>query len=513
MPINRKIAFYIYFAGLFGLSASIPVSKFGTSFGMILISFAWFLNWNWKEKLSLLKEHRIPLIASVSLFLIFVFGLIHSENIDYALKDLKIKAPLFILPIVFALSGFKLDRRRIIIALIILTSSGVTASIIGYISYDIRTTQGEILDLRCMSPFISMIRLSLILSFGFGLGLWGFSKLKSNLKWLLLIPVCWIFYFIVCAESLTGLVLIPVLSLYFMFFILKRNRSLAFGLGAILLMSSIWLAFKLTDISSLVFANNSYKYNEKTLNGRKYKHNIKVLTRENGNLLYDNLNEEEMIKEWALRSSLRYNDTINGFNVGAVLIRFLTSKGISKDSVGVSLLTNDEIKAVERGVPNVYYLTANPIARRIHVGFMEIRNAIENKKYVGSSIASRYIYVRTGFQIFKDNFFFGTGTGDVKDEFMDKYKNLNTKEVYFDKRSHNQYLTLAITLGVFGLIIFVGIISLLMKTYNGTLIYTFFLGQLILLLGMIWEDTLETQAGIAIFSLLLNLFLFEKKHN
>ena len=513
MPINRKIAFYIYFTGLFGLSASIPVSKFGTSFGMILISFAWFLNWNWKEKLSLLKEHRIPLIASVSLFLIFVFGLIHSENIDYALKDLKIKAPLFILPVVFALSGFKLDRERIIVALIILTSSGVIASIIGYISYYIRTTQGEILDLRCMSPFISMIRLSLILSFGFGLGLWGFSKLKSNLKWLLLVPIGWIVYFIVCAESLTGLVLIPVLSLYFMFFILKRNRTLAFGLGAILLISSIWLAFKLTDISSLVFANNSYKYNEKTLNGRKYKHNIKVLTRENGNLLYDNLNEEEMLKEWSLRSSLRYNDTINGFNVGAVLIRFLTSKGISKDSVGVSLLTNDEIKAVERGVPNVYYLTANPIARRIHVGFMEIRNAIENKKYFGSSIASRYIYARTGYQIFKDNFLFGTGTGDVKDEFLDKYKKLNTKEVYFDKRSHNQYLTVAITLGIFGLIIFVGIISLLMKTYNGTLIYIFFLGQLILLLGMLWEDTLETQAGIAIFSLLLNLFLFEKKYN
>lgn len=511
MPLNKKIAFYIYYVGLFGLSASIPVSKFATSVGMLLISFAWFLNWNWREKLNLFKKYKTPLIASVFLFLIFVLGLIHSENIDYALKDLKIKAPLFILPVVFALSGFKLDRKKIIIALTLMAASGVTASIIGYISYRTKTNQGEILDLRYMSPFISMIRLSLILSFGFGLCLWGISKLKSSLKWLLLIPICWISYFVAITESLTGLVLIPILSFYFLFFMLKRNKKLAFGVGMVFLISGIWLIFQINDISSMVFANHSHEYKKKTLNGRKYKHNAKVLTRENGYLLYDNLNEEEMRREWNARSSVRYNDTINSFNYGAVLIRFLTSKGISKDSVGVSLLTKSEIKAIEVGVPNFYYLTANPISRRIHVGFMEFRNAIENEKYLGSSVASRFIYAKTGYEIFKENFWTGIGTGDVNDEFLHQYEKLNTKEERYDKKSHNQYITTALTLGVFGLVFFTGILGLLIKTYKGTLIYLFFLGQLILLLGMLWEDTLETQAGVAIFSLVLNLFLFEKK--
>ena len=92
MPNNKKIALYFFYAGLCGLSISISVSKFGTSLGMILLSFAWFLEWNWKEKIFLFKKNKLILLLSISLFLIFVLGLLHSQNIDYAMNDLKIKA-------------------------------------------------------------------------------------------------------------------------------------------------------------------------------------------------------------------------------------------------------------------------------------------------------------------------------------------------------------------------------------------------------------------------------------
>ena len=71
---NKKIAFYVFYVGLFGLSASIPVSKFGTSVGMFLLSFAWFLEWNWKDKLLLYKQNKLLLTLSTGLFLIFVFS-------------------------------------------------------------------------------------------------------------------------------------------------------------------------------------------------------------------------------------------------------------------------------------------------------------------------------------------------------------------------------------------------------------------------------------------------------
>jgi hypothetical protein len=69
----------------------------------------------------------------------------------------------------------------------------------------------------------------------------------------------------------------------------------------------------------------------------------------------------------------------------------------------------------------------------------------------------------------------------------------------------------ALSLGIFGILIFLTLLILILNKYNGSLNYLFFLGQIIVLSSMVWEDTLETQAGVAVFSLLLNLFIFERK--
>ncbi len=508
---NKTIAFYVFYAGLFGLSASIPVSKFGTSLGMILLSLAWFLEWNWKDKLLLFKHNKLFLILSSSLFLLFVFGLVHSENIAHAMKDLKIKAPLFIIPIVFGLSGIRIERNKIITALALLSASGIVASIIGFISYSIKINHGEILDLRAMSPFISLIRLSLILCFAFGFVLWGLNAIRSKYKWFLIIPNLWIVYFVVVSESLTGIILLPIVSIYFLFFILKRDFKLAISLFIILLGCALWIGIELNKIGSLVCTNHSSTIEEYTLNGRIYNHNTKVLFRENGHLIYDNFCEEEMEQEWNKRSVKKYRDAFRNYKYSSVLIRYLASRGLSKDSVGVSKLSNIEIEAIQNGITNVYYIDRNPLFKRLHIGIMELRDAYEHNRHTGRSIASRFIYAATGYTIFKDNFWFGVGTGDVKDAFLNEYKKNPKLEGGCDKRSHNQFITTALSLGVFGLVLFVGIFIVLIKKYSGSLSYLFLLGQIILLLSMLWEDTLETQAGVAVFSVLLNIFLFERK--
>ena len=90
MPGHRKIADYLLYRA-FGLAASIPVSKAATSVGMFLMAIAWFVQWNWKEKIIVFKTNWKPIIFSTVLFLIFVLGLLHSENLTYGLKDLKLK--------------------------------------------------------------------------------------------------------------------------------------------------------------------------------------------------------------------------------------------------------------------------------------------------------------------------------------------------------------------------------------------------------------------------------------
>ncbi len=508
---NKKIASYFFYVGLCGLSVSISVSKFGTSLGMILLSFGWFLEWNWKEKRLLLKKNKLMLLLSSSMFLIFVLGLFHSQNIEYAMKDLKIKAPLLILPVVFGLSEINLDRNKIIGVLILFSLSAITASVIGFVSYQIKLNQGLVLDLRTMSPFISMIRLSLILSFGFGFSLWGICVLNSKYKWLLLISIIWTICFFVISQSLTGIVLLPIISIYFLFFVLKKDFKLAVSLCIILFGMVTWIGIEIKEISTLVLASKDLEIKETTLSGRKYNHDLEVSFRENGHLIYDNFCEEEMRQEWNKISSKKYDHPCKGFNYSSVLIRYLSSRGLGKDSVGVSKLSKLEVEAIQNGVTNVYYINRNPLFRRIHVGFMEVRDAYEFNRYSGRSIASRFIYAVTGYQIFKDNFWFGVGTGDVKDAFVEQYK----KSVFFqkpcDKKSHNQFITTALSVGLFGVLLFLVCLTILYKRYSGSLNYLFILGQTILLISMLWEDTLETQAGVAIFGLLLNLFIFEKK--
>ncbi|MAW66043.1 MAG: hypothetical protein CMD18_07610 [Flavobacteriales bacterium] len=511
MPNNKKIALYFFYAGLCGLSISISVSKFGTSLGMILLSFAWFLEWNWKEKIFLFKKNKLILLLSISLFLIFVLGLLHSQNIDYAMNDLKIKAPIMILPVIFGLSNITLDRNKIMGVLILFSASAVIASIIGFISYQIELNQGVVLDLRSMSPFISLIRLSLILCFGYGFSLWGISVLNSKFKWILLLFIIWIIYFFIVSQSLTGIVLLPVISIYFLFFVLKKDLKLAISLCVIILGLLTRIGIEIKEISTLVLSSKDLKIKKTTLNGRKYEHALDVPFRENGHLIYDNYCEKEMRQEWNKISAKKYDHPCKGFNYSAVLIRYLSSRGLGKDSVGVSKLSQLEIDAIQNGVTNVYYINRNPLFKRIHIGFMEVMDAYQFKRYSGRSIASRFIYAATGYQIFKDNFWFGVGTGDVKDAFVEQYKKNRLFQKYCDKRSHNQFITIALSEGLFGIVLFVGCLVLLYKRYMGSLNYLFILGQTILLISMLWEDTLETQAGVAIFSLLLNLFLFETK--
>lgn len=511
MSSSKKISIYVFYAGLFGLSISVSVSKFGTSLGMILLSLALLLEWNWEQKRKLFKKNKCSLILSASLFLIFLLGILNSDNIVYGLKDLKIKAPLLIIPVVFSLSEVKLNKKIVLIALILFSLAAIVASFIGFLSYQINLGKGVLLDLRTMSPYISLIRLSLILCFGFGFSLWGVSVLKSKYKWLLLIFNFWIIYFLVSAESLTGIVLLPIISIYYLLFVSKRDSRLAISLGLIVFGLAIWIGFELKEISTIVFANKKSEIKEFTLNGRKYSHYRDIRFRENGHLVYDNFCEEEMRQEWDKLSTKKYDYLFKDFNYGSILIRYLSSRGLSKDSIGVSKLSSMEVSAIQNGTTNVYYINRNPLFKRIHVAFMEVRDAYELKRYSGSSIASRFVYVTTGYQIFKDNFWFGVGTGDVKDAFLEQYKKTKLLQDGCDKKSHNQYVTTALSLGIVGIFLFIGILFLLIKNYSGPMNYLFILGQIIVLLSMLWEDTLETQAGVAVFGLLLNLFIFQKK--
>jgi O-antigen ligase len=121
----------------------------------------------------------------------------------------------------------------------------------------------------------------------------------------------------------------------------------------------------------------------------------------------------------------------------------------------------------------------------------------------------RFEFWKTGWIIWKENFWLGVGTGDLQDSFNKKYEDLKSSlEKQWRYRAHNQFLSIAIAFGLFGLIYFISVIILsgITATKNKNFFYLIFL--CVALLSMLTEDTLETQAGVTFFAFFNSLLLF-----
>lgn len=508
--MHRKIGYYTFFTGLFILAASIPLSKFGTTLGTLLLVLGWLIPFNWKEKYNIIKKSGISILWGIGLFLIFAIGLLYTEDLKFGLKDIKVKLPLLVLPIVLV-TGFKPSRKQIITTLSLLSLAGITASIIGYISF--HCINHETLDLRALSPFISHIRLSLILVFGVGFGIWLMSQLTANWKWLLTFPLLWIIYFLVHSESLTGIIMLPIVVFWSILMLLKKFPKITFSIGVVCCMALGYGIYEVHKIYSLVFSAPRLTQLKKTESGNQYIHKIKHFGTENGEYILHNLCDKELRPKWNKISNIDFDRKTNGYAFKTIIYRYLSSKHLPKDSLALNSLKKHEIKAIESGVTNWYYVNRNSISKRIHQTFWEIKNAFETKKFQNKSIALRLVYWDIGWELLQNNWLTGVGSGDTKMAFNNAYKarSLDWNEKN-KRRSHQQFITTGVALGVFGLCAFIFFLYQLKVKYTGSLKHLYNLSFLILITSFLWEDTLETQAGVSIFSLLIFTLFYEKKH-
>jgi len=76
----------------------IPFQDYLTSYPFIILSLNWLIEGRFKEKINAIIKNRFILLF-ISFYLVYLFGLIYSSNLDYAFNDLRIKLPLFFFPI------------------------------------------------------------------------------------------------------------------------------------------------------------------------------------------------------------------------------------------------------------------------------------------------------------------------------------------------------------------------------------------------------------------------------
>jgi hypothetical protein len=521
MDLSRSIIHqYIFTGALLFLAASLPFSVFGISLSQIIILINFVLGENTLTKFKRLKNNY-SLWIFVSIYLIHLIWLIPPQDFNYALNDLRIKLPLLIFPLLIVLED-PISKKTLKTILLVFVYAVFISSIISLWSL-FKDNSSNIIHYRELSVFISHIRFSLMIVFSvFILFYYEFVDKnlisKNRIRFPNIIVMIWLTCFLLFFKVQTGLVIfLIILFIVLCYFTLKIKSPIKYLLLFILillpLLPSVYIFNVYKKFSKIKKFDFEYA-DTHTVNGNEYSFNLNDKSFENGNLVWIYFCECELEKEWNKVSSLRYNEKdLNNNELKYTLIRYITSKGLRKDSVGFSKLNHEDINAVEKGIPNYIYLNKWQVYPIIYNFIWELYH-LKNFNYAnGHSTAQRIIYFETAFKIIKNNFYLGVGTGNVQIEFNKIYvKEHSILEKKWWHRAHNQYLTFLLTFGIFAFswILFALFYPLYKQKSN--LNFVSFIFLLIVFLSFLNEDTLETQVGLTFFVFFYSLFIFSNEN-
>lgn len=330
--------------------------------------------------------------------------------------------------------------------------------------------------------------------------------------------VLWFLLFLLILESVTGILITIVMGLFFLFYYIFKFRAFIFKIIASVFLLT-FLIFSYITVNKIV---NKYEspapvdftnLEAYTQFGSPYLHDTSSYGIENGKYVGLYISLTELRHEWNLRSRFSFDgEDLKGQELKYTLIRYLHSKGLRKDALAVRSLSDNEIHYIENGIANVSYTEHFNFSSRIQQMAMGYHNYSSYGDPNASSTMQRIEYWKASMYIIKNHWLTGVGTGDLNEAFDQAYKDLNTRlHPSFQKRSHNQYLAIFVAFGVFGFLWF-----LFTLIYPGfkvgkfhNFLYIVFI--FIIILSMLTEDTLETQAGATFFAFFNALLLFGYK--
>ena len=500
---------FVYRAALVLFVVGLSLSRILLSISQFLLIINWLWEGNFKNKLHSLKQNKSFLLLA-SLFLLHVLGLINTQNFGYAFHDLKIKIPLLLLPLV-VFSSAPLKKGQLAKILYFFISSVLFSTFIAAFVY-LGFTEKVIDSPHALSIFISHIRFSLFVVLAIILLLHFLLRNENSVKKnaLFVFLIVWLVSYLFVLQSLTGIfVLFISLFVTGLFYVSKTKKTKHLYISLFFLIPILLLS---------VFAKNVYdfyqvervdysKLETHTAKGSLYSHYPQNTQLENGHYIYLYIARNELREAWNKRSHIPYDSLDKKQQpLEATLIRYLTSKSYRKDAQAVAQLSEQDIQQIENGCSNYLYTNSGSLNTRIYQVIWEVNAYANGANPSGNSLPQRFEFWKAAWYIFIENFCCGTGTGDVKDAFTDFYRKTNNQlHEKYRLRTHNQYFTFFVSFGFFGGIVAVSILFAPIffserRTYFFVIFFT------IIMLSMLNEDTLETQAGASFFAFFYTLF-------
>ena len=495
---------------------------FPFSEGLVSVFFALLLLqalvlFSWKHPSVESRSLRL-LFFPVSIFAVYLAGMIFSRDISMALYELKKVCFWLIVPLIFFLSP-ALSDKKIYILLLIFTASVCVSSLFSF-SKLILHDYFMVEDIRKIS-FISHIRFSFQVVLAVIILFWFLlvNPLLWSKKWQLALAVAmlWLLFMLFVLKSLLAIIaFIAALEIVLLYYILKmRKLKLKIGLLAV---AALTVLLPVVYIGSVVFGYYDFKNVEPeniekfTAGGRPYYHDFEYHLRENGYLVGLYNCDEELKNEWNKRGKVQYDEPFaSGYPLSVTLKRYMTSRDYKKDSVGVWKLTEKDIEMIEDGVTNYKFDNRFfSLYPRIYETVCEIDVYKQTGDPSGKSFVQRIEFLKASFYLIKKKPLFGTGTGNWRIEYDNAYEQIHSK-LDIDKRasSHNQYVNYMVKFGIVGMIwILFAIVYPVFRSANRyNFIFVFFL--IFMGFANFGDANLETHMGLSFFSFFYSLFLVD----
>ena len=367
-------------------------------------------------------------------------------------------------------------------------------------------------DHRAVSLFISHVRLGLLLALAVPVFVLD-RQVPRRVRIAQYLAAAWAVAFLILIGSLSGISALAVAMMVLCWWALRRLPVVPrWGLRMLLVLAPLIALLVLVGLlwpraSAPLLQEDLEDY---TPGGEAYYHDVNDPQKENGQYVWTYIAEEELERGWARRShfDLWGKDEL-GQPLRGTLVRYLASMGLRKDSLGVLALAEEDVRRIEQGMPSVRTGRQNILLARID----QLRMELDRYRAVGDpnghSLTMRLEFWRTGWWIARQHFWTGVGTGDTRPAFAEAYEARHSPlRPEWRHRAHNEYLTLLISFGVFGLLIAMwswAAPALALRAYRQPL---FLIWSAIFLVSCLTEDTVETQTGATFFALYYTLFVF-----
>jgi hypothetical protein len=496
----------------FFISLVIAVVIFPFSEGLVSISAGWLLfqalvlrSWlhpSFKSKTS------AGLFFLFSVFGIYMIGSLFTNDFSFALYEFRKVIFWVVIPLAVFLSP-KLPDRKVYLVLKAFILS-VTLSSLILTSRLLLHNYFQLDGVRSVG-FISHIRFSFQVVLSLIILAWFFFRKDTaehrRIKFLYPAVFLWLTYFLFLLQSLLGIIsffgTLGLTLLYYIAALSNKKWKLILGAGLILLISVP--SFFLWEVIS-----DFYDFHELdpetvdfiTPSGNNYEFDFENGMRENGHLVYAYICHDEMRREWNNRSSIDYDDQLNGYPLNITLIRYLASLGYRRDSAGVASLSARDVELIEEGVTN--YKFSNrflSIYPRIYETIWEIDNYFRSGDPNDKSLAQRIEFIKASLILIRENPWFGIGTGNWVQKYNEVYDKMETK-LDKEKRasSHNQYLNYMVKFGLTGFLwIFTAILFPFFRNghYRNFIFVLFVISYAFANLG---DANLETHMGLSFFT-------------